>query len=95
MVQSALNRMRCGKVRHLREWAWGGYEELIGSRHRFRILDVDRLLRFLGTLGLRRTVLVAKKEAKNRLQAASASLTKYPTSLGKGNYPGPTPEYPG
>ena len=52
MVYIALNMVRCGKVRHPREWAWSGYQELIGSRQRFRILDVDGLLRLLGNADL-------------------------------------------
>jgi hypothetical protein len=36
------------KVWYPRERAWIGYRELSGLRQRFRILDLDRLLRLLG-----------------------------------------------
>ena len=44
-----LNMVRAGAVSHPAEWNWCGYNELIGKRSRFRILDTDRLLEHLGT----------------------------------------------
>ncbi len=44
-----LNMVRAGAVSHPREWIWGGYQELMGLRERFRLLDVGRLLDLLGT----------------------------------------------
>jgi putative transposase len=38
-----LNMVRCGVVAHPREWEWVGYHEIMGRRHRFRLLDLDRL----------------------------------------------------
>jgi putative transposase len=40
--------VRCGGVRHPREWSWCGYQELAGLRKRFRILDIERLLWLMG-----------------------------------------------
>lgn len=39
-----LNMVRCGAVKHPREWPWSGYEELMGMRRRNRLLDVEKLL---------------------------------------------------
>src|SRR3989304_5367205 len=44
----ALNMGGCGAVAPPREWPWCGYHELMGFRQRFRILDVERILRLLG-----------------------------------------------
>jgi len=38
-----LNMVRCGVVEHPRDWAWVGYHEIMGSRRRYRLVDVDRL----------------------------------------------------
>ena len=42
-----MNMVRAGRVEHPREWRWCGYDELMGLRRRYRILDVDRLLEHL------------------------------------------------
>lgn len=47
-----LNMVRCGKVQHPRDWDWVGYHEIMGSRGRFRILDLDRLCWRLGGIDL-------------------------------------------
>jgi putative transposase len=39
-----LNMVRCGVTRHPRDWAWSGYEELMGLRRRNRLLDIEKLL---------------------------------------------------
>jgi REP element-mobilizing transposase RayT len=38
-----LNMVRCGVVSHPREWKWVGYDEIMGNRRRYRLLDLDRL----------------------------------------------------
>jgi putative transposase len=43
-----LNMVRCGVVPHPREWAWGGYHEIMGNRRRYRLLDLNRLQWRLG-----------------------------------------------
>ena len=43
-----LNMVRAGVVTHPGEWAWTGYQELMGLRKRYRLLDVERLLELLG-----------------------------------------------
>ena len=48
MVYIDLNMVRCRVVPHPREWLWCGYQELMGLRQRFGILDVDRVLELLG-----------------------------------------------
>ncbi len=42
-----LNMVRTGQVQHPAEWRWCGHDELDGTRSRYRILDVDRLLESL------------------------------------------------
>ena len=42
-----LNMVRAGQVGHPLEWRWCGYDELIGMRQRYRILDTDALRRSL------------------------------------------------
>jgi len=34
-----LNMVRAGVVSHPREWNWTGYEELVGERKRYRLID--------------------------------------------------------
>jgi len=42
-----MNMVRAGVVAHPRDWRFGGYHELSGSRKRYRIVDLDRLLNLL------------------------------------------------
>lgn len=39
-----MNMVRCGVVKHPQAWRWCGYDELVGVRKRYRIIDVERLL---------------------------------------------------
>ena len=43
-----LNMNRCGVVKRP-EWDWVGYREIMGMRHRYRLIDLDRLCWRLGT----------------------------------------------
>ena len=43
-----MNMVRAGAVSHPREWRFGGYHELVGTRKRYRIIDRKRLLQCLG-----------------------------------------------
>ena len=43
-----LNMVRAGKVQHPRQWQWCGYDELTGTRQRYRIIDQERLLALTG-----------------------------------------------
>ncbi len=43
-----LNMVRAGVVSHPAAWSWCGYEELVGQKTRYRLLDVERLLELLG-----------------------------------------------
>ena len=43
-----LNMVRAGVVAHPRDWSWCGYQELVGQKTRYCLLDVDRLLELLG-----------------------------------------------
>ena len=44
-----LNMVRCGAVPHPRHWEWLGYHEIMGTRRRYRVLDLDRLCWRFGT----------------------------------------------
>ena len=41
--------VRAGVVRHLRQWEWVGYHEIMGQHKRNRLLDLERLCWRLGT----------------------------------------------
>jgi putative transposase len=43
-----MNMVRAGKVKHPSEWKWCGYNEFMGTRKRYRILDIEVLLPMLG-----------------------------------------------
>ncbi len=42
-----LNMVRAGVVPHPEDWPWCGYQELVGEKTRYRLLDLDRLLELL------------------------------------------------
>jgi putative transposase len=44
LIYVELNMVRCGVVKHPREWSWSGYGELMGCRKRNRLLDLEKLL---------------------------------------------------
>jgi putative transposase len=43
-----LNMVRAGVVSHPSEWAWCGYQELVGERECFCVLNIERLIDILG-----------------------------------------------
>jgi putative transposase len=43
-----LNMVRAGVVCHPRDWPWCGYQEIVGLRRRYRILDLGELSRAMG-----------------------------------------------
>ncbi len=49
-----LNMVRAGVVRGPVEWRWCSHDELLGSRTRYRILNIERLLESLGGISERR-----------------------------------------
>jgi hypothetical protein len=42
-----LNMVRCGVVKHPGQWRLCSYDELAGTRQRYRLIDIDRLLQSL------------------------------------------------
>jgi hypothetical protein len=44
--------VRADVVTHPSQWRWCGYDELVGQRERYRLLDFDRLLQSLGVSSL-------------------------------------------
>ncbi|MDA1276954.1 MAG: transposase [Verrucomicrobia bacterium] len=47
-----LNMVRCGVVGHPGEWEWNGYQEIMGQRQRYRLIDLERLCWRLGANSL-------------------------------------------
>lgn len=45
-----LNMVRAGKVTHPMQWRWCGYDELMGLRQRYRLIDFDALREQLGDI---------------------------------------------
>jgi putative transposase len=43
-----LNMVRAGVVCHPRDWPWCGYQEIMGLRQRYRILDLEELAHLRG-----------------------------------------------
>ena len=43
-----LNMVRAGAVSHPGQWRWCGYDELIGRRQRYRLLDLECILKWVG-----------------------------------------------
>jgi putative transposase len=43
-----LNMVRCGAVPHPSQWEWSGYGEIMGTRKRNRLLNIDKLLELSG-----------------------------------------------
>lgn len=43
-----LNMVRCGAVTHPRQWEWSGFGEMMGTRKRDRLLNIDNLLELVG-----------------------------------------------
>ncbi len=48
-----LNMVRAGKVDHPSQWRWCGYDELLGKRRRYRIIDLERLCVLAGFASVR------------------------------------------
>jgi len=47
-----LNMVRAGVVSHPGGWQWCGYSELMGEKARYRLLDMDLLLKLLGVANI-------------------------------------------
>ena len=45
-----LNMVRARVVDHPSEWGWCGYDELVGARQRYRLIDLDCALEWLGRM---------------------------------------------
>lgn len=48
LVYIDLNMVRAGVIDHPRDWPFGGYAEMMGSRQRYRLIDTPMLLKVLG-----------------------------------------------
>jgi putative transposase len=63
-----LNMVRAGVVTHPTQWRWCGYDELVGQRARYRLLDFDRLLESLGVSTLREYRLFQEQGIEDAIQ---------------------------
>ena len=52
LVYIELNMVRCGVVEHPRQWPWVGFQEIMGRRSRYRLIDLERLCWRVGTTNL-------------------------------------------
>ena len=48
MTYVDLNMIRAGVVKHPLEWKWCGYDELVGARSRYCVVDKPRVLEIVG-----------------------------------------------
>jgi hypothetical protein len=48
MVYIELNMVRAGVVGHPGQWPWCSYQEWLGTRRRYRVVDQSECLSFLG-----------------------------------------------
>jgi len=71
-----LNMVRARVVDHPSEWGWCGYDELVGARQRYRLLDLDCVLERLGRMSretfiqeYRRAVRASLREGKLEREA--------------------------
>lgn len=48
LVYINLNMVRAGKVQHPEEWKWCGHSELLGLKKRYRLIDLERLVKSCG-----------------------------------------------
>jgi putative transposase len=67
-----LNMVRAGVVGHPVDWPWCGYQEITGLRQRYRILDLEELLRLGGMSDLGAFAEWYRAELGKALEAASA-----------------------
>lgn len=49
MIYIDLNMVRAGVVGHPRDWPWCGYQEIMGLRQRYSILDLEEVAQLGGT----------------------------------------------
>jgi putative transposase len=68
--------VRAGEVKHPMEWGWCGYQELMGVRDRYRIVEIDALLSMLGYTDIK----MMREQYKNgvNIQIARGNLTRNP-----------------
>ena len=52
LVYVDMNMVRAGQVDHPSKWKWSGYDELMGLRQRYQVLDLEQLLQHLGGIPL-------------------------------------------
>lgn len=81
-----LNMVRAGVVEHPSQWRWCGYDELVGQRERYRLLDFDRLLESLGVSSLAEYRLIQEQGIEEAIQRrALKRQAAWTESLAVGN----------
>jgi putative transposase len=81
----SLNMVRAGVVQHPSEWRWCGHDELMGTRTRYRIIDIQRLLVSLdidGVEDFRRLYGNGIEEALNQGQLAREAMWSEAVAVG-------------
>jgi putative transposase len=67
-----LNMVRAGRVAHPRDWRWCGYDELMGARQRYRLVDRAALVRLTDTGSMSRFVRQYRQSVEDRIAAGTA-----------------------
>jgi REP element-mobilizing transposase RayT len=69
LVYMDLNMVRAGVVDHPRKWPFSGYKEIQNPPHRYRIIDLDRLVMLMGFTNLKDFQLAHKRWIEASLSA--------------------------
>jgi putative transposase len=84
-----MNMVRCGVVKHPREWEWVGFHEIVGNRQRYRLVDLDRLCWRLATAEpqeLRRNLEAELAEAIARGEAKREAIWTESLAVGSAEF---------
>ena len=71
-----LNMVRAGAVSHPDQWRWCGYDELVGRRQRYRLLNLECVLKWLG--GTDRQAFVSQYQAAIEQALVQQDLARDP-----------------
>lgn len=84
-----LNMVRAGVVKHPSGWSWSGYDELVGTRQRYRLLDMDEVLAQCGGGSLetfRASYRASIQEAVDRHQLAREAWWTESIAVGRESF---------
>ena len=69
MIYIDFNMVRCGAVKHPKEWQFGGYSELLKPRKRYCVIDIPLLLKLFGFSNLDEFMLEYNQQINQRLES--------------------------